>query len=62
MDYTKRFHELYENARELVDKDISDWGDKLIDISDKDEQDFYLAVTTYFLQKRQKDVIDKGLF
>jgi hypothetical protein len=62
MDYTKRFHELYENARELVDKDILDIDGKLKEIPDSEEKDFYFAVMTHFLQKRQKDVINRGLF
>jgi hypothetical protein len=62
MDYTKRFHELYENAKELVDKNILDIGDRITNVSDKEEQDFYVALHDFFLQKRQREVIEKGLF
>jgi hypothetical protein len=62
MEYTKRFHEFYENAKELVDRDILNISEKLDEIPDSEEKEFYFAVMTHFLQKRQKDVINRGLF
>jgi hypothetical protein len=62
MDYTKEFHALYEKAKELVDKNILDVGDKITNISGKEEKDFYVALHDFFLQKRQREVIAKGLF
>jgi hypothetical protein len=60
--YTAEFHELYINAKKLVDEDIAEWGGKMNDINDPQERDFYLSVVTHFLQKRQQDVINKGIF
>lgn len=60
--YSEEFHYFYETAKRLVDNDVLDVGKKIEKVSDSDEQDFLMAVTTYFLQKRQKEVIEKGLF
>jgi hypothetical protein len=45
-----------------VDEDILAVDKKLYNISNTEEQDFLFAVMTFFLQKRQKEVIDRGLF
>jgi hypothetical protein len=60
--YSIEFHNLYVNAKKLVDNDILDISNKLNDLNDPEEKDFYFAVMAHFLQKRQKEVIDKGLF
>jgi hypothetical protein len=56
------FHDFYETAKKLVDKDVVDFGRKITEIPDNEEREFLLDVTTFFLQKRQKEVIKKGLF
>jgi hypothetical protein len=61
-NYTAEFHSLYLKAKELVDTDIAEWGDKIDEITDPKERDFYLSVVTYFLQARQKDVINKVIY
>jgi hypothetical protein len=60
--YTVEFHNLYVNAKKLVDNYIAEWGGKMDDIADPQERDFYISVVTHFLQKRQQDVINKGIF
>jgi hypothetical protein len=61
-EYTTDFHNFYETAKKLVDTDVARFGDKLTEIPDNEEREFFLDVTTFFLQKRQKEVIEKGLF
>jgi hypothetical protein len=60
--YTNEFHKFYETAKRLVDNDVTDFGDRITEITNNEERDFFLDVTTFFLQKRQKEVIEKGLF
>jgi hypothetical protein len=60
--YTAEFHKLYVNAKKLVDDDILDISNKINNLNDSEEKDFYFAVMAHFLQKRQKEVINKGLF
>ncbi|MDR0974503.1 MAG: hypothetical protein LBL80_02295 [Ruminococcus sp.] len=61
-NYTEKFHELYENAKELVDKNILEIGVKLDAVSENDEKEFYLYLLDFFLQKRQNEVISRELF
>jgi hypothetical protein len=61
-NYAEKFHELYENTKELVDKNILDIGDKLDAVQENDEKEFYLYLLDFFLQKRQNEVISRGLF
>jgi hypothetical protein len=61
-NYTEKFRELYENTKELADKNILDIGDKLDSVSGNDEKEFYLYLLDFFLQKRQNEVISRGLF
>jgi hypothetical protein len=61
-NYSDEFHNFYETAKRLVERDVLDFDKKVTKIPDSEEQDFLMAVTTYFLQKRQKEVIEKGLF
>jgi hypothetical protein len=58
-DYTNEFHNFYETAKKLVDDDLFDFNSKVCNIPNEDEQDFLMAVTTYFLQKHQEEVINK---
>jgi hypothetical protein len=60
-NYKEKFHELYENTKELVDEEILDIGDRLDAVSN-DEKEFYLYLLDFFLQKRQNEVISRGLF
>jgi hypothetical protein len=62
INYADEFHNFYETAKRLVDTEVLDVGKKINKVSDSEEQDFLMAVTTFFLQKRQKEVIEKGLF
>jgi hypothetical protein len=61
-NYNDEVHAFYETAKRLADTDILNLGKKIAYLPDDEERDFLLNVSTYFLQKRQKDVIKKGLF
>jgi hypothetical protein len=61
-NYTDEFHSFYETAKRLVETDVLDYDKKVTKIDNIEEQDFLMATTTYFLQKRQKEAIEKGIF
>jgi hypothetical protein len=56
------FHNLYEAAKALVEKDIIAFDDNVFQTSDEDEKKFLTLLTDFFLRKRQRQVIDEGLF
>jgi hypothetical protein len=55
-------HNLYVAAESLVQKGADAFGDNIFQISDEKEREFLLVINDFFLQKRQKQVINEGLF
>lgn len=53
------FKKFYEMSGEMTHDDLLE----LLESTENDEeQGFYVAVSDYFLQKRQQEVIAKGIF
>jgi hypothetical protein len=55
----KKAYAIYKECRGIFGNILDDWSDF---IEDEEERGFYHVVSNYFLQQRQKDVIEKGLF
>ncbi|MDR0986181.1 MAG: hypothetical protein LBL98_00595 [Ruminococcus sp.] len=52
----------FQAIKELMEKDILDVIMKLDTIDEAEDKELCLTIMTYFLQKRQKEVIKEGLF
>jgi hypothetical protein len=52
----------YVEAEDLVGPSTLELYNNTTDISDPDVRDFIDAVGTFFLKKRQREVIERGLF
>lgn len=50
---------LYEICKDMTDDDLTELLKKS---KSYEEQAFYVAVSDFFLQQRQKEVIKKGIF
>ena len=59
MDKQKKANSLFRECKGLFGDIFDDWTD---DVVDEEEREFYRLVSNYFLQQRQKEVIEKKLF
>lgn len=59
MDKYKKANSLFRECKEFFGDIFDNWND---DVADEEEREFYRLVSNYFLQQRQKEVIDKRLF
>lgn len=57
----KDIHAAYLNCKEVF-KPSFELGRQLTEIEDKDERDFYELLYNFFLQQRQREVIEKGVY
>lgn len=58
MNYNE-FEKFYESCKNMSNDDLS----KLLETAKtKEEQNFYVTVSDFFLQQRQREVIAKGIF
>lgn len=55
----EEWHNLYETCKNMTDDDLSELLKKA---KSDEEQSFYFTISNFFLQQRQKEVIEKGLF
>ena len=55
----EEWHNLYETCKNMTDDDLSELLKKA---KSDEEQSFYVAISDFFLQQKQKEVIEKGLF
>lgn len=54
----KKANSLFRDCKGLFGDIFDDWSN----VADEEEREFYRLVSNYFLQQRQKEVIDKRLF
>ncbi len=55
----KTAHSIYRECKSMFGDILDDWSDY---VADEEERGFYHIVSTYFLQQRQKEVVQKGAF
>lgn len=58
-DKYKKANSLFRECKEFFGDIFDNWND---DVADEEEREFYRLLSNYFLQQRQKEVIDKRLF
>lgn len=58
-DKYKKANSLFRECKEFFGDIFDSWSD---DVVDEEEREFYRLVSAYFLQQRQKEVIEKRLF
>jgi len=58
MDKYKKANSLFRECKEFFGDIFDDWSN----VADEEEREFYRLVSNYFLQQRQKEVIEKRLF
>lgn len=58
-DKYNKANSLFRECKGLFGDVLDDWSDF---VADEEEREFYNVVSNYFLQQRQKEVIDKRLF
>lgn len=54
-----RYHEIYQEMEKLQPDDIFQL---IVNAKNKDEQDFFAMVGDFFLQRRQKELIEKKAY
>ncbi len=55
----EEWNNLYETCKDMRS---DDWSELLKKAKSDEEQSFYFTISNFFLQQRQKEVIEKGLF
>ena len=54
-----RYHEIYQEMKQIQPDDVF-W--LIENAKNKDEQDFFAMVGDFFLQRRQKELIEKKVY
>lgn len=57
----EQIHEAFLKCKEVFTPSMA-VADAVFDINDDEERQFYNMVYQFFLQKRQKELIEKGVF
>lgn len=60
-DKTVEIHEVYEQCKKVFNPSL-DLLDELGNIEDKDEKMFYHLMTNFFMQKKQKQMIEDKVY
>lgn len=58
---TIKIHELYEECK-VVFEPSTDLLKEVSNFEDKDERNFYALLCDFFLQQKQREAIEKGIF
>ena len=61
-DLQQEFHGFYKTAKAIAEEDILAFDKNIAETTDSDEREFLTLMTNFFLQKRQQQVINEGLF
>ena len=61
-DLQQKFRNFYKTAKAIAEDDILAFDKDIAETSDGDEREFLTLMTNFFLQKRQQQVINEGLF
>lgn len=57
----KQIHKMYEESKKLVETSMGKM-DELSEIEDMSEREFYVVMHDFFMQQKQKELIEKGIF
>lgn len=58
---TKQIHKMYEECQKVFEPS-AELLDEISNIENEDEKMFYVALRDFFMQQKQKKVIEKGIF
>lgn len=58
---TKQIHKMYEECQKVFEPSAQ-LLDEFSNIEDETEKLFYIALCDFFMQQKQKEVIEKGIF
>ena len=58
---TKEIHEAYENCKKVFEPSFA-LSEEVNNISDIEEKNFYILLHDFFLQQKQKESINKGVY
>lgn len=57
----KQLHKMYEESKKLVESSMG-IPNEISSIRDEKERDFYLVIRDFFLQQKQKELIEKDVY
>ncbi|MCL2826596.1 MAG: helix-turn-helix domain-containing protein [Eggerthellaceae bacterium] len=60
LENAEHLHSLYQECRRSLSNGYS--IDMLLQLAEPEERDFCLAVTDFFLQKKQRQLVEEGVF
>lgn len=60
-DRIKQIHKMYEESKKLVEASMGKI-DELSEIENISEREFYIVMHDFFMQQKQKELIEKGIF
>ncbi len=55
----KKYNEIYKDIKELTQEDTMQL---VLEASTEEEKDFYIMISDFFLQKKQKECIARNVF
>lgn len=58
---TKQIHKIYEECKKVFEPS-AELLDEILNIKDEQEKMFYVALRDFFMQQKQKEIVDKGIF
>lgn len=58
---TKQIHEIYEQCKKVFEPSL-DLADEYSNLEDEDEKIFFVKVSDFFIQQKQQEAIEKGIF
>ena len=56
---TKKYFQIFEELKRLSPEDVQQL---IIESNDKEEQDFFMLICNFLLQKKQKIAIERNMF
>ena len=58
---TEQIHKIYEECQKVFEPSM-ELLDEISNIEDGEEKEFYMTLKTFFMQQKQKELIEKGIF
>lgn len=58
---TDEIHEVYLQCKEIFEPSL-ELQDEFFNIQDNEERMFYEVLANFFMQRRQKELVEKGVF
>lgn len=60
-EITKEIHKIYEECQKIIESSIGTI-DEFSYFENEQEKAFYVVVRDFFMQQKQKEVIEKGIY